>query len=339
MGRPQRLDRAPTARAARVTGPGGADSGVAAVLDVGSNSVLLLVAACGSDGRLVEQARALETTQLGTGLAEGGLLDDAAMARTTAAVQRLVTSARAAGAAAVWGFATAAARVARDGAAFVRRLSAEAGIPIDVLSGADEARLSYRAVADAGIAAEGALLVVDIGGGTVELTIGRDGVITSSTSLPLGALRLMRLAEDGGWAAVRKHVRAALDAEPVVARAAGAGLAATGGTVTALVMLASGLTRYDLPMLHRRPIGRSTLEALCRRLEALPAEDRCRLPGLDPGRGRILPAGAIVALEVMRSMGADLLTSSEHGVRHAVLVERLAASGVHIDRGRPWRLP
>jgi exopolyphosphatase/guanosine-5'-triphosphate,3'-diphosphate pyrophosphatase len=97
------------------TPPGPAGPRPAAVIDVGSNSVLLLVAA---GGRVLDEA--VETTRLGTGLFEGGRLDPAARARTLAAVERLAARARAAGARAVWAFGTAAMRRAADGAAFAR---------------------------------------------------------------------------------------------------------------------------------------------------------------------------------------------------------------------------
>ena len=316
---------------------GGPPAGVgrrAAVIDVGSNSVLLLAVAVEPDGRARTIDAALETTRLGTRLRDGGALDPAARARTVAAIAALAARARAAGADRVWAFATAAVRRAADGVAFAREVERAAGVPVEVLSGTREAALAYDAVAHALPGPEGPLLVVDVGGGTTELTLGRGDTVEETASLPLGALSLAETA--GGDLAAR--VDGLLAGSPLLARAArtGARLAASGGTATALAALDLGLERYEPRRVHGHVLGRGTLEALVARVAGLPEAALASLAGLDPGRAAILPAGAVVLDRVVAATRAAEVTVSDHGVRHGYLRERLAEAGVGAHLGALW---
>jgi exopolyphosphatase/guanosine-5'-triphosphate,3'-diphosphate pyrophosphatase len=305
----------------------------AAVLDIGTNSVLLLVGEPGADGSLRVRDEALVTTQLGAGLAAGGTLDAAARARTTDAVLALAERARRLGAQQRWAFATGAVRRAADGAAFARALSRAAGLPVEILTGEREAELAYAAAAHGlGIAA-GPLLVVDVGGGSTELALGAGARLEVTASLPVGALVLTEaeLGDDPPSVAAVARVRAAVAAAlaraaPVArAQATGARVVASGGTATALAALDLSLVRYDGRRVHGHVLDRPALEALVARLLALPLAARARLGALDPGRAAILPAGALVLAEVVRAAGAAAVTVSDHGVRHAYLRERLGA--------------
>ncbi|HYV57225.1 MAG TPA: hypothetical protein VE911_06765, partial [Candidatus Nitrosopolaris sp.] len=146
--------------------PGAALPTVAAVIDVGSNSVLLLTVTVDESGRGRAIDEALATTRLGAGLARGGRLDAAARARTQEAVVAFTARARAGGVSRMWAFGTAAMREASDGSTFARDLEAAAGVPVEVLSGESEARLAYAAVAHGLRVEEGATLVADVGGRT-----------------------------------------------------------------------------------------------------------------------------------------------------------------------------
>ena len=152
---------------------------VAAVIDIGSNSVLLLtVAVDRGRARMLDQA--LAVTRLGTGLRPGGRLDADALAQTRDAVVAFAARARARGAPRVWAFATAALREAADGSAAADAIAAAAGVPVEVLSGEREAALAYAAVA----AEETPLLVADVGGRTTELTLGVGERVLGAASLP-----------------------------------------------------------------------------------------------------------------------------------------------------------
>ena len=306
---------------------------VAAAIDVGSNSVLLLTVAVGLDARVRTVDTALETTRLGTRLRDGGLLDGDARRRTIAAVEAFAARARRAGADGVWAFATAAVRRAADGDAFAREVEETAGVSLEVLSGAREAALAYTAVAHGLPAVRGPLLVVDVGGGTTELTLGQGETVGETASLSLGALALT----ESGASPLAAHVDGVLAGCELPARAAlrGASLAASGGTATALAALDLGLVHYDPGRVHGHRLARDALAALVARLATLPPAAVASLAGLDPGRAAILPAGAVVLERVVAAARAKAVTVSDHGVRHGYLRERLLAAGVPVDFRAP----
>jgi len=319
----------------------GAPGLVASVIDVGSNSVLLLTVAVGTDGAARTLDAALATTRLAAGLRGGRPLDPAARTRTVEAVVAFVRRARATGAERLWAFATGAVRDAADGPAFARALEAASGVPLEVLAGAREAELAYAAVA-AGYGGR-PLLVADIGGRTTELTLGAGDDLLGAVSLPLGALTLTdeQLHADPSAPAELARVRAAADAALATtdltarARALGATFAASGGTATALAALDLGLAVYEGRRVHGHAISHARLAALTAWLTALPAPARAALPALDPGRAAILPAGALVLERVARAAGATAVRVSDRGVRHAYLRERLAAEGIAAELGEP----
>jgi len=308
-----------------VSEPGGAR--VAAVVDVGSNSVLLLTIRVAADGaaRAVDEAAA--TTRLGTRLRDGGALDPDAATRTTACVVDLVARARHAGATDVWAFATGAARRAADGAAFARALARAADVPVAILDGAREAALAYAAAAHGLALPDGSGVVVDVGGATTEVTLGRAGTVEAAASLPIGALVAHeRHADD--LAAVRRETARLLATIDVPSRARGrAAVVVSGGTATSLAALSLGLARYD----PRRVHGAALTAADLPRLATMPAGT-----AIDPGRAAILPAGACILGCVLDVLGATVVGVSDHGVRHAYLGERLAARGVAVSMRALW---
>jgi len=304
---------------------------LAAAIDVGSNSVLLLTIAVSAGGRASAIDEAVATTRLGAGLLAGGPLDPAAVRRTRDAVVAFTARARALGATNVWAFATGAARRAADGAAFAAETAAAAGVPVEILSGAREAALAHAAIVH-GLGLDTApVLAIDTGGATTELTLARGATVEAAVSLPLGALALTE-TRGGDLAGMRADVAAVLATTdvPARARAAGATAIASGGTVTALVALALGLRRYEPRHVHGTWLA-------VERLGALAAAGAGADPGvLDPDRAVLLPAGACIVEGVSAAAGARELRVSDHGVRHAYLRERLAAVGVPSSMEALW---
>jgi exopolyphosphatase / guanosine-5'-triphosphate,3'-diphosphate pyrophosphatase len=296
-----------------------------AVIDVGSNSVLLLTVEVESGGaaRVVDDAVA--TTRLGAGLRRGGTLDRTAGTRTADAVATFAARARAAGAQTVWAFATGAVRDAADGDEFVRALAARTGVPVEIVPGEREAALAWEAVRAGLDVADGRLLVCDVGGRTTELVL--DG--SAAVSLPLGALALTE-AHGTDATALATAIDAVVGTADVLERARRreARVAASGGTATALGALALGLVTYAPERVHGHRLSVAELTTLAARLAALSPSERAHLPGLDPDRGAILPAGAAILARIVTGTAAPELTVSDHGVRHAYLGQRLADAGV-----------
>jgi len=309
--------------------PGGAR--IAAAIDVGSNSVLLLTVAVAPDGRARAIDEAVATTRLGTGLRAGGALDPDAARRTAACVVDFAARARARGASAVWAFATGAVRRARDGAAFARAVADAAAIPVEILTGAREAALAHGAAAHGLGLGDAPMLAIDIGGATTELTLGRGAAIEASASLALGALLLTEVLgsdPDG----MRARVVEGLASTDVPARAhtAGAPAVASGGTATSLAALALGLARYEPRRVHGVVLGVERLAEL--------AASGVRGAGgaLDPDRAALLPAGACILTSVLAAMPTDHVRVSDHGVRHAYLREQLGGAGVVASMEALW---
>jgi len=306
--------------------PAGSGAFLASAVDVGSNTVLLLTVGVRPDGHATARDAALATTRLGAGLRDGAPLDGAARARTRDAVVAMTRRARALGARRVWAFATGAARRASDGRIFATELERDAGCSVELLSGEKEAALAYAAVRHAFDGAA-ALLAVDVGGATTELTLGRGDAIEGMVSLPVGALVL---TERGGDTAALVDAALAGTELPARARARGAAVIASGGTATALAALDLGLPAYDSARVHGHVLA-------VERLAALAAAAHDAADGvLDPGRARVLPAGACVLERVARAVGVATVRVSDHGVRHAFLRQRLAAEGVDADMRALW---
>ncbi|HET8734635.1 MAG TPA: Ppx/GppA family phosphatase [Anaeromyxobacteraceae bacterium] len=301
-----------------------------AVVDVGTNTVLLTVAERrgGSFVPVVERA---EITRLGRGVDRTGVLDAETLAATVEVVARYAAEARALGASRIAAVATSAARDARNGAAFFEACRARAGVAPEIIPGGEEARLVHlSAWGDFG--AEGArLAVLDVGGGSSEVTWGAGPVPEGRRSFQMGAVRLTeRVApadppSPADRARLEEGARGAL-AELADIRAsgafAGARLVAVAGTVTTLAAVEQALPAYDALRVHGAALGRRALGALVERLAALPTAGRAALPGMEPKRADVILAGAVLVAAAMDLCGFDTLTVSDRGVRWGLLHDR-----------------
>ena len=307
-----------------------------AAIDVGTNTVLLLVAeerasAEARSGRvwvpLVERA---EITRLGRGVDRSGALEPGAIRDTVAVLARFAGEARALGAVDIACVATSAARDASNGEAFFSAARADAGLAPEVISGEEEARLVWtNAWRDFG--GPGGLAVLDVGGGSTELCLGDAPVPRARTSVQMGAVRLTeRVAPpDPPDAAALTLLR--LRASEMLGPAAQAllhgaarpaRLVGIAGTVTTLAAVAQALPRYDAERVHGSELALAEVEGLFGRLAALPVADRARLPGMEPKRADVILAGCAIVMEALRALGFERLTVSDRGVRWGLLYDR-----------------
>jgi len=302
-----------------------------AAIDVGTNTVLLLVAERRGAGfaPLVERA---EITRLGRGVDRAGRLDAAAIRETVEVLARYAAEARSLGAEDIACVATSAARDASNGEEFFSATTRAAGLRPEVISGEEEARLVYESAwRDFGAPAGSAgLAVLDVGGGSTEFTYGLGPAPEARTSVRMGAVRLTeRVAprdpvppED--LARLRDGAREALAGLAAArARLAGARLVAVAGTVTTLAAVDRALPAYDPEVVHGSTLALAALESLLARLAALPLAERARLPGMEPKRADVIVGGAVVVAEAMRRTRLDPLTVSDRGVRWGLLYDRL----------------
>jgi exopolyphosphatase/guanosine-5'-triphosphate,3'-diphosphate pyrophosphatase len=306
-----------------------------AAIDVGTNTVLLLVAER-RGGAFEPVSERAEITRLGRGVDAAGRLDPAAIAATVEVLARFAAEARSLGARDIACVATSAARDAANGPEFFEAARAAAGLVPEVISGEEEARLVYASAwrdfgaADAAGGHARTLAVLDVGGGSTEFTFGEGPAPRGRTSLQLGAVRLTErvVAADPPSAAERDRLRAdaaaalaALPAGAIGDPAAGR-LVGVAGTVTTLAAVRQKLAAYDAGRVHGAALSRDDVEALLRELSALPLAARAALPGMEPKRADVIVAGCAIVLEAMRALGYDRLTVSDRGVRWGLLYDR-----------------
>ena len=280
------------------------------VVDLGTNSTRLLVADA-EDGAVREVERRLTITRLGEGVDERRLLLPTALARvrnTLADYRRVLEET---GAERTLAVATSAVRDAENGEAFLGEVEWSYGFDTRLLSGDEEARLTYEGVT-AGCDLGPGTLVLDVGGGSTEL-------VTSDwhRSLELGCVRLTErfLRSDpptrGELDACREHVRALLPSEPRPAHMVG-----VAGTVTTLAVLSLGLEDEDPELVHGHRLEAAWIEAEAERLAALPVSRLRQIRGMHPDRAPVIVAGTLVVAEALRHFGLDELEASEHDLLH-----------------------
>ena len=295
------------------------------VLDLGSNTILLLVMA--ADGSVVrDEAR---ITRLSEGVFANGALAPAARARTRAAIDELAALARASGAARLVAVGTEGLRRASDGRAFLESLVSDGAVDAArLLSGDEEARAAVEATRRA-VAVGRPFAVVDVGGGSTEVARREPGAeAVTGVSLALGSVRLTEAwlprhpvpADD--LARLREVVaRGVLPLAPLAAEAA---LVAVAGTATTLAALELALEHWDAERVEGLELSAATLTLWLERLAHLGVAERTRLPGLDPGRADVIVAGLAVLEGVVARLGAPRFRVSGKGVRHGVALRMLA---------------
>ena len=306
-----------------------------AAIDVGSNSVRLLVAEYDPASGLSVIDEMKDQPRLAAGLAASGRLDEAAMDRAMEVLARMREVCERRGVARIAAVATAAVREAKNGLAFVRRVRRELDIPLRVIDAETEARLSYRSVAHHFQLAGERTLVADIGGGSLELIGAVDGLIELTESLPLGAVRLTELYLPGHrrpereLARLRAHVRRRLKRR-VSGRAWGAAtVIGSGGTFTSLARMAQA--RRGLPAadaVHGVTVTAAELERLLEWLASRTPEQRRQVAGLSPERADIILAGLAVTAELLDRVRARTLTVSAFGLREGLLLEMVGAKAL-----------
>ncbi len=290
-----------------------------AIIDIGSNSVRLVV----YDGPPRAPAVLFNekvSAGLGKGLGDGAALDAKAANQALRALARFDAVARAMGVARVRTVATAAVRDASDGAAFIARAEA-LGLPVELLSGEQEARASGLGVISAFPHADG--IVGDLGGGSLELVRVKNGAVGERISLPLGVLRLAALKHGRG--VLDRHVRKLIGKSGWTGVEPGLPFWLVGGSWRALARLHMHLTDWPLPVLHGYAMPP---EAAMRLVRALGRMDRKRLKSLDllpTGRiGALGDAAALLAV-LVRQLELGPLIVSAYGLREGLLYDGLDA--------------
>jgi len=286
-------------------------------VDMGTNSTRLLVADVdGAD--LAEVERLLRITRLGDRVDADGRLSDAGMERVHTVLEGYAARARELGAERVLATATSAVRDADNGSEFLAGVRRRHGFETRLLSGREEAELTYRGVTSR-LAAGPGTLVCDIGGGSTELVLGGPAGVLDATSLDVGCVRMSErcLRSDPPAAAELAELReavAALLPREITSRTST--LVGVAGTVTTLATIDLGLDREIPEEIDGHALEAATVEALLGQLAAVPLAERREVRGLMPERAPTIVAGAAIAAEVLRATGAGRMLVSERDILH-----------------------
>lgn len=288
-----------------------------AAIDCGTNSIRLLIAERDHAGRLVDLDRRLEIVRLGQGVDATGEFHPDALTRTFAAVDQYAEAIAAAGvgSGAVRLVATSAARDAGNRAQFFDGVRERLGVLPDILSGDQEAKLSFTgAISRLGPAAE-PVLVMDIGGGSTELVVGHvDGRVDQAVSLDVGSVRLTErvLRQSPPDTAALLRATALVD-EQLARSGLPFGTVATwvgvAGTVTTLAAVHLGLESYDRDVVHGARLPHPALAWLLHQLCGLGAAEIRALPSMHPQRADVITAGALIANRVGELVRQELVVS------------------------------
>lgn len=312
-----------------------------AAIDCGTNSIRLLIADLDEQGGLRDVVRTLEVVRLGEGVDRTGRFSQAALDRTLAVVRCYADLCREHGAERIRFVATSATRDAANRAEFTDAVHAIVGVPAEVISGTEEAALSFRGALTAitALAASNSTappakhLVVDLGGGSTELVLG-SSTPESAYSMDVGCVRLAErtIVNDppleAELAAIRSNVTAALDiATATVDLSQVTEVIGVAGTVTTITAHALGLTFYDPEAISGSRLPLADVLRSCEALSHMPRAERAALPYMHPGRVDVIAAGAIIWSTILQRVAdaaatagrpLERVTTSEHDILDGV---------------------
>jgi exopolyphosphatase / guanosine-5'-triphosphate,3'-diphosphate pyrophosphatase len=300
-----------------------------AAVDIGSNSVRLKIARLqGHRLQAIHEDR--EVTRLGEGVFRSGFLTPESMAETVKVLRRFHRAAQQVAADTVRVVATSALRDARNAQAFLEWVRSATGWRVEIISGVEEARLIHLGLVSSRRADNSPTLMIDLGGGSCELTLSRDGHIRDTVSLPLGAVRLTDefLRHDLPRKGELKRLRGFVTREVgrVAGRIAAArikNVVATSGTAAALAAVAANL-RNNSPSRPRVAVSRAEMTRISKRLARLPVAERRKIEGIGPRRAEIIVAGAMVYHELLDRCRLKGFRFSPLGLRDGILAQMAA---------------
>lgn len=292
-----------------------------AVVDIGTNSTRLLIADVASPG-VYEVERRTTVTNMGRGVDHTGMLCSDAVEDVCQVIADYKALYEEMGAERVMAIATSAVRDASNGEAFIAELRERFELDARMLTGEEEAHLTYRG-ATAHRPEADPTLVFDIGGGSTELIVGTGGDVGFHTSMQVGTIRqserhltsdppdpheLEDLAGD-----IRNLIDRAIAAQPAGQPTRAIAVA---GTPTALAAIDQGLEPYNPERVHGYHLGLQRIQHMLSQLSSLPLAERLRVPGLHPGRAPTIVAGTVILVQVMRAFGLKEIEVSELDILH-----------------------
>lgn len=316
-----------------------------AAIDIGSNSIRCIIAEATKEGKIKIMDDEKATVRLGERLAVTGVISDEAAGRAAEAIRRFQKLVTGLNVEAVEAVATSAVRTAANGKELIAALSQQLGHEIRVISGDEEAELT-AASALANFDMYGKRYVmVDIGGGSVEIVTAFGNHVEEFYSLDLGAVVMTdRFLKNDPIAAgevkkLQRHIRGSLKRAFTGKKVAVDSLIGSGGTVTALGCMAMQMRKENYVSVHGSEVLRAEVVHLSAMLTHRDLKGRRTVPGLNQDRADIIVAGAVVIDELLRFFGANRVLVNERGIREGLLIRAVKRLGLVAGSGAPpsWR--
>jgi exopolyphosphatase / guanosine-5'-triphosphate,3'-diphosphate pyrophosphatase len=307
----------------------GGSAGELAVIDLGSNTARLVLFSTTPEGGFHSLYSEKEIPRLGHGTGPDGAIAADGLERGVASLRRFAHRIDRLGRPPTIAVATSAVREAPNREGFLEQVRRSTGLRLEVLTGEQEGRYAYLGTGSAWELGED--LILDLGGGSLQLASTRRGRLRRVSSVPLGGLRLAEkfLEHDPPRRkeldALRRHVRSTL--RPALSRLGGTPtrIFGIGGSVRALARVAIARRHYPIPQVHGYALRRRELRAIGRSLGEMLLDDRKGVPGLSRPRAEVVVPAAVVFEEVLRATHVDELQVSANGIREGVAVEALRA--------------
>ena len=311
-----------------------------AAIDIGTNSVHMIVVQVRADHSFEIVDREKEMVRLGAGGLGGRALTELTMRSALQALTKFKRLAESHDVDEVVAAATSAVREAENGRDFLATIRQRTGIQVRVISGTEEARLIHRAAVYGVDVSDGAALVLDIGGGSVELTLGRGSQVRVAQSLKLGVIRLTeRFVHSDPITRADERRLASYITEvlfPVTEKIRTRGFArvvGTSGTILSLGALAVGEGRgVGSDALRNRRVSLKQLRRVRKELTALDLAGRIGIPGLDPRRADLAVAGSVLICTMLRLLGARELTLCDLALREGLALDYIHRNRAHIAK-------
>jgi len=305
--------------------------GSVASIDIGTNTILLLVAET-KEGVVKPLFEEETIVRLGEGLQRNGVLSAEAMKRGLQTLSQYLDRCHAMGIQRVFAVGTSALREARNSEDFLGMVKDRLNLPIEVVSGEEEAELSFLAAARDLGGLEKSIFVVDVGGGSTEFVQGKADRVTQWTSLPMGSVRstekflLSDPVQEAEWKALQREIRKLLaniprSRDPL-------SLVAVGGTATTLASVEQGLKEFIPEKIHHFVLEREALRNQLTLYRSQTLEQRKTIPGLSPARADVILAGGAILYLTMEDLGFLSTVISCHGVRYGLLYKKIANGGL-----------
>jgi exopolyphosphatase/guanosine-5'-triphosphate,3'-diphosphate pyrophosphatase len=297
-----------------------------ASIDIGTNTILLLIAKV-EDGEIHPLFEIETVARLGEGVQKNGILLQEAMERGFQTLTQYLKWCQEMEVQKIFAIGTSALREAKNSELFLKMSKEKLDLTIEIISGEEEAQLSFLAVAKDLKEVEEAILVVDVGGGSTEFILGRDNQIIQWSSLPLGSVRfteqflLSDPVQEEEWKKMEDKIHQLLlkiprAKKPLI-------MVAVGGTATTLASVEQGLEEFIPEKIHHFVLKKEAFEKQVLLYRSKTIDGRKKIPGLPPARAEVILAGAAILYMAMVKIKCPSVMISCHGVRYGVLYKKL----------------